>query len=141
MAKYKKKRTDGRYSKQILVGYKPDGKRKMKTIYGKTIKEVEIKERELRDNMEAGINVVDTITVSEWADIWLKTFKSNIAHNTYTRYEGIIKKQITPYIGNIQLKKVRLNTVQSMINEIRETLAPATVKKTKDVLHHFSLLL
>ena len=85
MQKYKK-RADGRYCKQILVGYQPDGKRKMKTLYGKTIKEVEKKERELREQIESGINVIDNITVGEWADIWLKTFKSNIANNTYTRY-------------------------------------------------------
>lgn len=41
MAKYKK-RADGRYCKQILLGYKPDGKRIMKTIYGTTIKELTI---------------------------------------------------------------------------------------------------
>lgn len=134
MPKYKK-RADGRYCKQILVGYKPDGKRKMKTIYGKTIREVETKERELREQIDSGLNVVENITVGEWADIWLKTFKSNIANNTYTRYEGIINNQIKPCIGNIQLSKIRLNTVQAMINEIKESLAPATVKKTKDVMH------
>ena len=39
-----KKRADGRYCKQIFIGYKPDGTRRMKTIYGKTIREVEKKE-------------------------------------------------------------------------------------------------
>lgn len=56
MSKYKR-RADGRYCKQILVGYTPDGKRKMKNVYGKTIKEVEQKERELRDNIENGIDL------------------------------------------------------------------------------------
>lgn len=73
------------YCKQILVGYKPDGKRQMKTIYGKTIREVEQKEREIREQIDMGIKVVDIITTGEWSDTWLKTFKSNIAHNTYTR--------------------------------------------------------
>ena len=49
-----KKRTDGRYCKQVLVGYQPDGKRKMKAIYGKTIREVEMKERKLRRQIESG---------------------------------------------------------------------------------------
>ena len=42
-----KRREDGRYCKQILVGYKPDGTKKMKTVYGKTIKEVEHKANEV----------------------------------------------------------------------------------------------
>lgn len=93
MSKYKK-RADGRYCKQILVGYKPDGKRQMKTIYGKTIREVEQKERDIREQIDMGIKVVDIITTGEWADTWLKTFKSNIAHNTYTR-RGLSKSNQT----------------------------------------------
>lgn len=134
MSKYKK-RADGRYCKQILVGYKPDGKRQMKTIYGKTIREVEQKEREIREQIDMGIKVVDIITTGEWADTWLKTFKSNIAYNTYTRYEGIVENQIKPYFGKVQQNKVRLDMVQSMINELREVLAPATIKKIRDVMH------
>ena len=134
MTKYTK-RADGRYCKQIVVGYHSDGKRKVITVYGKTIKEVEKKERELRCQIEAGINVVDDITVGEWADIWLKTFKSNVAHNTYVRYEGIINNQIKPCIGNNSIKKIRLNMVQAMINDLRDKFAPATVKKIKDVMH------
>ncbi len=130
-----KKRADGRYCKQVLIGYNPDGTRKMKTIYGKTIKEVEKKERELRGQIETGLNVVDEITVSEWADLWLKTFKSNIANNTYTRYEGIIIHQIKPHLGHIPINKVRLGMIQSMINELKQYLAPATIKKIKDVTH------
>ena len=52
-----KRRADGRYCKQIFVGYKPDGTRKMKTIYGKTVKEVEKKERELRSQIDKGLNI------------------------------------------------------------------------------------
>lgn len=130
-----KKRADGRYCKQILVGYKPDGRRTMKTIYGKTIKEVEKRERELRGQIETGINVVDEVTVSEWADLWLKTFKSNIANNTYARYEGIITHQIKPYLGHIPINKVRLGMIQAMINELKQDLASTTIKKIKDVTH------
>ena len=46
-----KKRADGRYCKNICVGYHPDGKRKFRTIYGKTIKEVEHLEREIKLSM------------------------------------------------------------------------------------------
>ncbi len=134
MAKYKK-RADGRYCKQIIVGYQPNGKRKMKTIYGKTIREVEDKEREIKGQIDQGINVTDVMTTGEWADIWITTFKNSLAHNTHTRYEGIIENQIKPYLGRIQLSQVRLNMVQTMINELQETLSPATIKKIKDVTH------
>ena len=129
-----KKRADGRYCKQVLVGHNPNGTRKMKNIYGKTIKEVETKERKLLEQLECGINVIHEITVGEWADIWLKTFKSNIANNTYTRYEGIISNQIKPIVGKVPLEKIRLDTLQAMINLLKEDLSPASIKKVKDVM-------
>lgn len=131
-----KKRADGRYCKQILVGYRPDGQRKVKTIYGKTIKEVEKKERELRIEIDIGISFDgECVTVGEWADEWLETFKTGIAHNTYQRYQGIIKKYIKPLMGELRLKDVRLNFVQHTINKLNKNLAPASVKKYKDTLH------
>ena len=45
-----KKRSDGRYCKQILVGYKDDGRRIVKTLYAKTIRELEQKELQVRRN-------------------------------------------------------------------------------------------
>lgn len=130
-----KKRADGRYCKQIFIGYKPDGTRRMKTIYGKTIREVEKKESEIKGQMEQGINISENLTVAEWADIWLKTFKRNIANNTYVRYGGIVRNQIIPLLGNVLLTNIRLNMLQKLINDMADKYAPATVKKTKDVLH------
>lgn len=131
-----KKRADGRYAKQVLVGYFPDGRRKMKTIYGKTIKEVEKKERELRNSIENGTFIEDNkITVGEWADEWLETFKTGISYNTRERYKSLISCQIKPLIGNLKLKDVKLNIIQRTINSLNQSLSYASVKKYKDALH------
>jgi integrase len=130
-----KKRADGRYCKQILVGYTPDGKRKMKTIYGQTIKEVEKKAREVYGKIDSGLKFCDDMTVAEWSDIWLKTFKTNIANNTFARYQGIIENQIKPTIGNVPIISVRLNIIQGMINDLKEKYSSATIKKIKAVLY------
>ena len=130
-----KRREDGRYCKQILVGYKPDGTKKMKTVYGKTIKEVEHKANEVYRQIELGVNVSEKLTVAQWADIWLKTFKIDVANNTYERYAGIVRNQINPTLGEILLTNVKLNILKKLINDMSDKYAPATVKKTKDVLH------
>ena len=46
-----KKRADGRYCKQILIGYNSNGTRIMKNVYGKTIKEVEKKSMNFRTKL------------------------------------------------------------------------------------------
>ena len=81
------------------------------------------------------MNVSDKLTVRQWSEIWLKTFKTDIANNTYVRYSGIVRNQINPILGDILISNVRLNMLQKLINDMSEKYAPATVKKTKDVLH------
>ena len=99
-----KKRSDDRYCKQVLVGYHPDGRRKVKNIYGKTIREVEKKERELRLDIDRGMLTAENLTVGEWADRWIKTFKANSAYYTVRRYESILKVHIKPNLGRCRLK-------------------------------------
>ena len=75
------------------------------------------------------------MTVAQWADIWLKTFKTDIANNTYERYAGIIKNQINPVFGEILISNIRLNMLQQLINDMSGQYAPATINKTKNVLY------
>ncbi len=131
-----KKRADGRYCKQIIIGYQSDGKRKTKTLYGKTIREVEAKERELRQELERGIYVENkNISVSEWADEWLSVYKDSVSNNTYRRSEQIVKNQIKPLLGDFKLTLLRLNTVQKTLNSLAATHSLSTIKKVKITLN------
>lgn len=121
MSKYKR-RADGRYCKQILVGYTPDGKRKMKNIYGKTIKEVEQKERELRDNIENGIDLTkQDITLKEWSLQWLNVYKNNVARATRAMYKSSLNNHIIPVLGDKPLSKLKPFHIQKAINEILDS--------------------
>ena len=130
-----KKRLDERYCKQILIGYHPDGRRKIKNIYGKTVKELEKKEREFRLELQKGMFSVENITVEAWADRWIKTFKANSAYYTVRRYESILKTHIKPNLGRYKLKDVRLDMVQELINKLAKTYSMSTIKKVRDTIH------
>jgi len=105
-------------------------------LYGKTIRELEKKEVEFRNKLNNGMLLEnESITVGEWAEIWINTFKTGISHNTRSRYENIIEKQIKPMIGNLQVSKVKIHNIQNMINELSNTLSSASIKKIKQVLH------
>lgn len=121
MAKYKK-RADGRYCKQILLGYKPDGKRIMKTIYGTTIKEVEQKERKIRDDIEKGIDLTQKdITLKEWGSQWLDVYKNNVSRATRIMYESSLNNYIIPALGDIPLSKLKPIQIQKALNEILDS--------------------
>ena len=129
-----KKRADGRYCKQIQVGYKPDGTRKMKTVYGKTIKEVEKKERELRSQMDKGLSISRDMMVAEWADEWIKIYKSGLSYYTIRRYKSIVDIHIKPNLGNMRLGSVKLCHVQSLINKL-DHYSASSLKKLRDAIH------
>lgn len=117
MAKYKK-RADGRYCANVQIGYDGGtGKRKYKTIYAKTIAELEQKKAEILIQREQG-TVIDnkSVTVSEWSLKWLETYKSNKAYTTYALYQSILKNHIVPEIGHIKLKDLKQLDAQRLIN-------------------------
>lgn len=131
-----KKRADGRYCKQILLGYLPNGKRKMKTIYGKTKKEVEKKELEIRIEIDKGIYVENNNTkVGIWADEWLKTYKIGVEYNTFKRYKATIENQIKPILGNCRLTDVKLNMLQKIMNDLSLKYSTSTLNKFKITLN------
>lgn len=115
-----KKRADGRYCKQIFVGYHPDGRRKMKTIYGKTIKEVEKKERDIRNDLELGVFVEnDKMTVGQWADEWLEIYKKGLKSNTYNVYKYCVSAHFET-IRQFKLRDLKLSHLQIIANELVE---------------------
>jgi integrase len=117
MVKYKK-REDGRYLRQIQIGFYDNGRPKYRAIYGKTIKELEDKVAEFQQNQKHGIIVNDEgLTVGRWAQQWLESYKSNNEYNTIRMYKGILSAHIIPSIGEIPLKKLKLFHIQDMINK------------------------
>ena len=76
MAKLKK-RDDGRYQKNIIVGIKPNGKYIRKSVYAKTVKELDAKVLELTNEINAGVAVWQSdITFAQLAKIWLEQYKT-----------------------------------------------------------------
>lgn len=129
-----KKRADGRYCKQILIGYHPDGRRKMKTIYGTTIKEVEKKERECRNMIEKGaINTQISYLFKDFAKIWMLECKKGAAETTILRYQSILDNH-TKYIDNMPLTNIKTSHLQSLINDMYDNNFRSSIKLTKTVL-------
>jgi integrase len=117
MAKYKK-RKDGRYSTNINVSRDEDGKPIRKTLYAKTIRELEEKISDMRKNIKVGRIVTDeNITVEEWAEEWLLLYKVDVEYKTLANYRQIIKAYINKSIGHMKLKDVKFSHIQKIIND------------------------
>ncbi|MFW6680623.1 tyrosine-type recombinase/integrase [Lacrimispora sp. AGF001] len=111
-----KKRKDGRYSKQVTIGIK-DGKPVKKTLYGKTIKELDKNYREFMSLKDKGIILQEeNMTFKELSDLWIVNEKTgSVKDQTITNLKCQLKN-INSYIGHIKVKDLK----QSHIEEIRK---------------------
>jgi len=114
-----KRRKDGRLAEQVFIGYQPNGKRKWKTVYAKTEKELEAKVREIKNKIDSGLDLSrENITVGEWGLQWLKVYKNNVSGGTYAVYENSLRNHIIPAIGDTPIAKLKPIQVQAALNQI-----------------------
>lgn len=131
----RKRRTDGNYSRQITIGRKPDGKPIRKTIYAKTIKELDAKVAEFERNMRQGtLSVNEKMTFGEMAEIWLRDYKPTISVNTRRMYTTILTKHLLPALGSYKLKDLKPYHMQTIMAEMSEGMySSKTMKEIKNV--------
>lgn len=101
-----KKRPDGRYVMQIYIGM-VDGKRKYKSVYGSTPKEVERKAQEVRIMLGKGMDVAAMRdTVEEWASRWINMKKLTVSKKHAITCEQK-SKVISQYLGKTHITDLR----------------------------------
>lgn len=105
MKKYK-------YQKYVTI----EGKRYM--IRADTEKELAVKEAmKRRDVAEGKVVITGSMTVRQWTNICLETYKSNVKPDTLKNMTYRINKHIVSEIGAYQLKQVKPIQCQALINK------------------------
>lgn len=126
------KRADGRYSVQIYVGM-INGKRKYKTVYGKTQKEANQKAEEIKVALKKGIDVTSQNDSFEiWADYWLASKKQEVSADQYSLLESRTKiwKSFLKCSKITQIKPFDLQTVIYQIASKNPYTGQKMAKKT-----------
>lgn len=125
-------RNDGRWMGKLWLD---DGTRK--SVYGKTKEEVEAKLRKVARDQEKGLPIVsDKRTVGEYLTEWLETVRPRLQPTTHTRYEQLMRLQVTPELGKVKLSKLTPHQVQKLYATWRERgLSATSVKHLHTVLH------
>lgn len=104
-------RKDGRWAAAVDLGW-TDGKRKRKTVYGKTQGEVVAEMRVLQRQQATGTVPDDRITVAEFLIDFLAGKKGTIRPGTYTRYEQLIRLHLIPGLGRKRLARLSPKDLQ-----------------------------
>lgn len=130
--KSNKARADGRIAVQVYLGFE-NGKRKYKTVYGRTQKEADAAADELKARLKKGIDIShDDDTFKTWCDRWLKIKRCDICNSQYQSYLSYTK-HLKKTLERIPISKISTYDIQMVINNLAEqnpTTHKPTSKKT-----------
>ena len=113
-----RQRPNGLWELTLMDGFQSDGRRKYKSFYAKTQKEVKQKARAYQDAKSEGIEVDVVYYFDEWADLWFESHKDNIMPTTQENYQYTLRilksafphkkiRDIKPFDIEMMLKKLR----------------------------------
>ena len=134
MARHKKEK-NGLYRKNLVVGKKADGSSIRKSVYGKTIKELEQKIVEVTQQLNHGIQVWEsTMTFRELANIWYEQYNLEAGENWKYSQGNMIKKYLVPPLGEMRIKDLRQLHLQTIITTLSKNgLSTSYMKKLKQI--------
>jgi integrase len=120
----------------ISPGYDGQGKRKRRTLYGKTKGEVQDKLAKLQTGAGVAVNPT-TCTLQQFLERWLDdVVKPTRTPNTYRSYEGVIRCHVNERIGGVRVGDLRAVHVQGLYSDMERDGASARLRQlTHAVLH------
>ena len=123
--KSNKTRADGRIAVQVYLGKGEDGKRKVKTVYGKTQKEANQKADELRASLGKGLDISkERDTFEDWAELFLAAQKKKLTDSEYESKKRKIN-YFYSYFGKSKIKSIKVFEIEEAINDLARLGKPA----------------
>lgn len=126
-----------RWTAAVTIGTDPDtGRPVRRKVSARTKADaVRAKDNLMAKYRDAYYIDADRITVGEWLDKYLTTYKQgSVRANTYESYRTIASAYILPRIGRIVLDKLVPQQVQQMVSDIAASKSPRTAAYALTVL-------
>ena len=128
------KRNDGRWMAQADLGWQ-DGKRRRKTLYGRTKREVQEKLRETLHRQEHGLPPVpEQETVGAFLSRWLEISQGRVRRRTHERYGQIVRAHLLPGLARIRLAKLTPQDVAACLRRIEAAGSAYMARGAREVL-------
>ena len=136
--KFSRKRKDGSFWEgwqgSISLGYKPNGKRDRRAVYGHTQSEVRGKLDALKKSAQEGTFTDSKLTVAAYLERWLEHKDRTVKPRSAEFYRYNTNKYIVPRIGKKKLEKLTPLDVQGMMSDIADSVGVSTANKCRTTL-------
>lgn len=113
------RRSDGRWMGRVDLGWR-DGKRRVKTIYGRTRRQVADRITEtIRASKDGSLVEDERQTVSQFLVRWTdEVARPRVRPRTLATYEASIERHIIPHLGRIALIKLTPQSLQGWLQAL-----------------------
>jgi integrase len=110
----------------VSLGYSPDGKRRRRTVRGRTKTEVRDKLRGLREDIASGVKAPAAYTVQQAVEDWLDSGLDGRSAATVTKYRHVLKP-VLKRIGRAPLRDLTAHDVRQALATLGQDRSAATV--------------
>jgi integrase len=127
-------KSKGSYVGEISLGYRPDGKRRRRKVYGRTKGEVRDKLKDLRGEIEDGITSVAKYTVGDAVRKWLEVGLKDCDPGTVAKNRSYAEKHLLLHIGAAKLREFTADDVDAWLEDRANVLASSTLSSLLSIL-------
>jgi integrase len=113
-----------------------EGKRKRKTVYGRTQKTAQVALAKARRAKEDGTLILTTTTVEQWLNHWLEQVAGpRLKPQTIRGYRGYLDHELIPALGTKRLTDLRPEHIRRLHADMRARgLSEATLRQAHAIL-------
>lgn len=130
--KRKGERPDGLIQVSLQIGYKDDGRPARKYFYGHSRAEAERKRDEYKARLASGFSLDVNMTVSQWIDIFLRTYRARV-NEAYLKSDERPYRRLEAVLGRMRLLDVRESHLQDALNDV-SGMSFSTVDKYRQAI-------
>lgn len=131
-----RQRKNGSWQASLMVGYHPDGRRKIKYFTASTQREARAKLNAYLNDKAAGLRVDENYSLSEWCDIFMESHKANIKPVTFENYRYMLKIINAHNISHMRLQNIKPMVVEDFLHAlVEEGRSDSAITKIRSLLY------
>ncbi len=129
-----RRKANGNWEAQIMMGYRPDGSRDIRSHSTKTRKEGQAWLNEMNRKKNSGLLSGEDWLFPDWAKLWFEGHKENIKPATQESYRYTLEILVT-YFDGYKLSQIKAMHVEDFLRELKnEGRSASTIAQCRGLL-------